>query len=120
MPRKSPNAYNIQNSIPEIYKNSYIDIALYNFVTACLKCGVNQTDAMFLFREQYLLDEDSAPITSLLVKYWRLNKQFLNTHRKHGKVIVSVGEVDHTNYQVQIAASVKMLSNIIADMRKKS
>lgn len=70
------------------------------------------------YRDHFGLDEDSAPIASLLVKYWRLNEHFIAAHKTLGRVILRVPEAD-TSGNALLGPILEALTEIVKENRKK-
>ncbi len=117
MARKSPSSAHIHNTIPAIYQNQFIDICLWSWVTSAVQQGISKQDAVMSFRDHFGLDEDSAPLSNLLTKYWRLNNQFIAAHASLGRVIVRVPEADSSGLSL-LGPILENLTLIIQDMRK--
>lgn len=115
--RKSPSDHHIHNIIPDIYQNQFIDVCLWSWVTASIKQGISKQEAVIQFREHFGLDEDSAPISNMLTKYWRLNNQYISAHRTLGRVIIRIPESDQSGLSL-LAPILESLTQLVAESRK--
>ena len=76
-----PSEKKLYKNIPKIYRYETIDNFLFGYVMALRRQDVSLKDKLLLFAKDFGLSEDEYPLDSMLQKWYKMAKDYLDEEK---------------------------------------
>ena len=78
-----PRETELNKRIPKIYRHQTIDNWMFSYVLAIQECDKEATlkDALLMFSKSFNLSEDDYPLESMIQKWYKMGKDYLNEEK---------------------------------------